>query len=109
MLIGRGLAALNSKNDNQTFLFYLLSKLFEKEDQFGNGAVFNAITKEELSSLEVMYPSNKLITSFETIVKPIDILLMNLLYENENLKQTRDILLPRLISGEIDVENMEII
>lgn len=109
MLIGRGLAAINSKNNNQTFLFYLLSKLFINEDQFGNGAVFNAITKEELSSLEVMYPSNKLITSFETIVKSLDILLMNLLHKNENLKQTRDILLPRLISGEIDVENMEVL
>lgn len=109
MLIGRGLAAINSRNNNQTFLFYLLSKLFINEDQFGNGAVFNAITKEELSSLEVMYPSNKLITSFETIVKSLDILLMNLLHKNENLKQTRDILLPRLISGEINVENMEVL
>ena len=109
IIIGRGLAAINSKCGNNLFLLYALYNLFDTEDKFGNGAVFNAITKDELLSLTLFSPTKDVIAKFELIVKPIEALLTNLIIKNKTLKQTRDILLPRLISGEIDVENMEIV
>lgn len=109
IIIGRGLAALNSKTKNNIFLYYFLSNIFQKEDQYGNGAVFNAITKAELESISFGYPDGDAIKQFEHTICYTHNLVANLIYKNETLKQTRNLLLPRLISGEIDVENMEIV
>ncbi len=58
---------------------------------------------------QVVVPDTNLLNKFSEIIKNIFDLKVSLEHQNQTLKQTRDILLPRLISGEIDVENMEII
>ena len=45
---------------------------------------------------------------FSDIVSPISMQLQALRSKNENLRQTRDLLLPKLISGKIDVSDMDI-
>ena len=45
---------------------------------------------------------------FNNLICPIFEQIFNIETKNKTLKQTRDLLLPRLISGEIDVENLEI-
>ena len=54
-------------------------------------------------------PKAEIISAFENFINPNLKEAQILKNKNENLKQTRDILLPRLISGEIDVENMEVL
>ena len=53
-------------------------------------------------------PSRVVIDKYEQIVSPMLNSILNLSKKSMNLQQTRDLLLPKLISGEIDVENMDI-
>jgi len=62
-----------------------------------------------LESEQILVPSNNIQKLFKKIIVPIFDEISLLGYKNQALKQTRDILLPRLISGEIDVENLEIL
>ena len=53
-----------------------------------------------------MIPCDELLYLYDSLVKPIFSQIENLQSAIENLKETRDLLLPKLISGEIDVEDM---
>ena len=59
--------------------------------------------------MKFVLPADTMLNDFKDIIRPINKEIFNLLYKNHTLKQTRDLLLPRLISGEIDVENLEIL
>lgn len=53
-------------------------------------------------------PSSDILGQFESIVAPMFRKVQNLSEKNTNLRQTRDILLPKLISGEIDISELDI-
>lgn len=48
-----------------------------------------------------------MLEKFDSVIQPMFGLKKNLIYRNENLQKTRDLLLPKLISGEIDLESFE--
>jgi type I restriction enzyme S subunit len=56
----------------------------------------------------VAIPPLPLVCQFNEFVQNTLAQIHNLIFKNINLRQTRDLLLPRLISGEIDVENLDI-
>lgn len=62
-----------------------------------------------LEKEQVLIPSNNILQLFNAQIIPIFNNISLLGYQNSILKQTRDLLLPRLMSGEIDVENMEVV
>lgn len=103
IVIGRGLSAVRSRTNNQSFLYYQLKNFFFKEDMMGSGAIFAAVTKNDLENLKLITPTQLLINQFEQVSRPIDIQIANLHQQNQKLKQARDILLPRLMNGEIAV------
>lgn len=103
IIIGRGLSAIRSKDNHQSFLFYNLKNHFFKEDMIGGGAIFAAITKSDLENVSLLYPDKKIIEKFENISNPIDKQIENLSIQNQKLAQARDLLLPRLMSGKIEV------
>lgn len=106
MVIGRGLCAMRSKSGQQRFLLHLLLEKFREEDSMGNGAIFKAVTKEEVYGICFPLPSLNFLNQFETIVEPFWGRIENLTKKNANLRSTRDFLLPKLISGEIDVSKL---
>ncbi|MHA1863838.1 MAG: hypothetical protein ACTSWA_08720 [Candidatus Thorarchaeota archaeon] len=57
---------------------------------------------------DFLVPAQDYLNQFEEIVTPIFALKYNLQQQNDTLQETRDLLLPRLISGEIDVSKMDI-
>ena len=61
-----------------------------------------------LREMRILLPSQNIQNQYSELVKGNDTLLINLEKKNENLRQTRDLLLPRLISGALDVSEMEI-
>ncbi len=103
IVIGRGIAAINSKQGYQSFLFYMLKEKFYKEDILGNGSIFSSITKDELLKLQFVIPVFELIEKYEKIVEPIDKDIVVLNKKVQGLKEARDRLLPKLISGKIEV------
>lgn len=72
---------------------------------------FPQITYSELSSLKIVLPEFNLVNNFtQIILKYYFTNFFNVEFENENLKDLRDSILPKLISGELEVkEAMELI
>ena len=103
VIIGRGLSAIRSKTGDQSFLFYQLKDHFFKEDMLGGGAIFASVTKKELSGEFLLVPRNGIVREFERISQPVDQQIVNLHLQNCRLTEARDLLLPRLMSGEIQV------
>ena len=56
----------------------------------------------------VVIPRKQMLLHFDTFVQDIVYQIQNLIFCNRNLRRTRDLLLPRLISGEVDVEGLDI-
>ena len=103
IVIGRGLAALSSRTKHQSLLFYQLRGHFFKEDLIGTGAIFASVTKREFSNQILLDPPTRLADKFEDLTVPIDDEIRLLHLQNQKLRAARDLLLPRLMSGEIAV------
>lgn len=103
IVIGRGLAAINHKDNLQSYLFYMIKNRFYKDNLIGNGAIYASITKDDLYSQEFLIPAYNLANDFNTIVNQIDQRIANADRQIILLQQARDKLLPKLMSGEIEV------
>ena len=101
--IGRGLAAINHKDKMQSFLFYALKYKFFRDDVIGNGSIFSSITKNDLLGQKILNPSAELQSRFEGIASNIDKKIEVLDTKLHLLKEARDRLLPKLMSGEIEL------
>lgn len=103
IVIGRGLAALRSKTGNQSLLFQQLRAHFFKEDLIGAGAIFASVTRKEFEAQSILNPPARLAVTFEEISSSIDEQMRCLTRQNQKLRTARDLLLPRLMRGEIAV------
>ena len=67
------------------------------------------LNKGKFEALRVIYPlSTSIIAEFHDITYPMFEEIKSLQLKNANLRKTRDLLLPKLISGEVDVEGLSI-
>ena len=66
------------------------------------------IKRDELSKAEVLIPNEADYKRIETLLQPIFDLIITNRIENKKLAETRDALLPKLMSGELDVSNIEL-
>ncbi len=62
----------------------------------------------DLASFELYIPDEEAIRALTSGVQPMVHLMNNLIAQNQNLRAARDLLLPKLISGEIDVSELDI-
>lgn len=107
--IGRGLAAIEPKNRYNSFVLYSVLNLKKQLNIFnGEGTVFGSINKDSLNGIKTLIPSKEIVKNFEKIVSPMDNLIKYNCIQNEQLTQLRDTLLPKLMSGEIDVSKVDI-
>jgi type I restriction enzyme, S subunit len=108
MVIGRGLASIRHKEECNSYLFYLLKNNFSNEDIIGNGSIFNSVGKDELLSFQILNLPDLVVKEFDRIAEKIDLQIENFYKAVDALKQTRDRLLTRLISGKLSVEDLDI-
>lgn len=107
--IGRGLGAIHSKTGDSSFMLYTMFALKPQLDVFnGEGTVFGSINRNGLSNLPVNIPSAEEIAKFEATVRPMDNLIRTNYEEICRLQSIRDSLLPKLMSGEIDVSDIQL-
>ena len=100
--IGRGLAALQHKSKSLSFGLYQIQSIKPELDLFnGEGTVFGSINQANLKNIQIINPEEKFIQLFEKNLSSCDSKIMNNEIENNSLKEIRDLLLPRLLSGEI--------
>ena len=102
--IGRGLGAIHSKTGHSSFVLYTMFALRSQLDVFnGEGTVFGSINRDALNAIPIDIPPVTEIDQFEAVAHPIDELNRANYEENCRLEAIRDSLLPKLMSGEIDV------
>jgi type I restriction enzyme S subunit len=92
---------------SQLFLFMLTKEYAEELKKKAHGAVFDTITIETFSKLSVVRPADPLPQQFEAIVRPLFSLMLVLQRSITYLRESRDLLLPKLISGEVNVANFD--
>lgn len=92
------------------FLYYILNS----QEYYGyiTGASTGTTRKSASAAVIVDYkvamPSREILNDFESIVSKYRALLTNLVKSNGLLRRTRDLLLPKLVSGEVDVSDLDI-
>ncbi|MBK9290474.1 MAG: restriction endonuclease subunit S [Bacteroidetes bacterium] len=97
---------LRSKDElYQNYLFFTLyQKLyFDKMQQLNANAAQPGINQESLKSLRILWPSKNVIEEFNKKVESLMKLIFVVAKQNTKLREARDILLPRLMSGQIEV------
>lgn len=118
-----GLVSINDKDsqtnqqinsiviENDYDLYYLFEFLTEQEQYMksiaGGSTTYN-INKNTFENIQVPYLNKELIIEYDKKVRPIFEKIKSNQISNDTLSQLRDILLPKLMNGEIDLDNIEI-
>ncbi len=101
--IGRGLASVRHKK-SFSFAYYCMKNLQEEFKKFeSNGTVFGSISYKEFKALPCLNCNNTFINAFDQIVKSIDKSIERNIDEMNRLMGLRDMLLPKLLSGKIEI------
>lgn len=79
----------------------------DKIRRFSNGTTVNMLPKDAFELPEVLIPPKSVVAAFESLVAPLMERQKELFEENQALAQTRNLLLPKLMSGEIQVNEPE--
>ena len=88
---------------------YLLIKFAQKHMvNFAHGAAQQNLSQELIKGFPLLTPTKDLIVDFSKMAEPIFVQVEQLMRVNAQLQITRDLLLPRLISGKLSVENLDI-
>ena len=102
--IGRGLAALNSKDNCIAYLFGVMVNLKQVFDRRNtDGTTFGSITKDDLFTLKVLKPANKVLEMYHKLINPCFKKQNLIAKENQQLSSLRDWLLPMLMNGQVSV------
>ncbi|GAA0516037.1 restriction endonuclease subunit S [Deinococcus depolymerans] len=91
---------------------YLLSRLPEfrshAEASMSGATGRQRVKSESFANYMIALPPSHLIKSFEALTKPLFDAIFNLASRSANLRRTRDLLLPKLVSGELDVSTLDV-
>ena len=102
--IGRGVAALRHESGSSPFTYYSAWTIQPELQRYEQtGTVFGSITKKQFESLRVMSPPDQLVSEFDTLVSSIEQRLSHNFADASALAAQRDVLLPKLVSGELKV------
>ena len=88
----------------ELYLFFSLTNI----KSIVTGAVQQKVSQQNLKKVPAIIPSKEALSAFDDLIQPIFAQIRNLRDENAHLADLRDTLLPRLMSGELDVSNIKI-
>lgn len=98
---------ITGKNGYTVELLYLLFSLTNVQS-IVTGAVQPKISQANLNKVSVIIPSDSELKVFDASIQPIFAQIRNLRAENDRLAATLDTLLPKLMSGELDVSDLDL-
>lgn len=91
-------------NDKELLEYtYLYLKLFNYQNLGNTSAIGNAVNSTIIKKMKFLLPNRELIQEFHNCTKDIFAQIKNIMNENDNLIKQRDLLLPRLMSGKLEV------
>ena len=94
----------NEKIVNCYYLFYFFKMNRSLLESFGSGATFLELSAKGLSRVKILVPSINIQKEFGSIIKKVAEKIDNFQLQNQNLIKQRDLLLPRLMSGKLQVK-----
>ena len=104
MAMNQSCYALVGKNLHQLMVYFYTLATVERLKHKASGAVFDAITTKDFSSEYINRLSEQDEKSFLKIVEPMFQMMLSNIIENKKLENMRDMLLPKLMSGEIKLD-----
>jgi type I restriction enzyme S subunit len=108
LLVSTGFAVLSPVDVPCSFLYQCVTtKDFVSHlVNHAKGATYPAVSAADFDNAKVLRPSDNLVVDFDKLAEPMMRLVAALQLKNANLRTTRDLLLPKLISGELDVSTL---
>lgn len=99
----QGFKSIVPKKAGTCFIYYFLRNNTSKIESMASGSTFKEASGGLMKSLEVIIPSNKILTAFEEAIQPLFNMQEHNEDENARLSALRDTLLPKLMAGEINL------
>jgi type I restriction enzyme, S subunit len=87
-------------------LFLSIERPIKRLEETIVGTTVAHLSARDLKEMKVLLPSPKILATVTEFLEPIYSLEMDLRRKNANLRAQRDLLLPKLVSGEIDVSEV---
>ena len=107
--LGRGVAAVTNINPlYREYAYHIIDSSMEDFKRMATGSVIVGISRDNIENIPIKVPSKEEIEKYHSIEKPIFDKIEKIRIENLELKKLRDILLPKIMNGEIDLDNVEI-
>ena len=93
---------------SREYLYLYFKYIRQQLVNLSNGSVFNNLKTDILKNYPTILPDNETLQRFESIVNPIFLEIQNRTRESHQLTDIRDALLPKLMSGELDVSDIDL-
>lgn len=91
--------------ERREFLFLRLQDAKQELENLGsNGATMGNVNKGKFEAMEIICPPSELLAGYHQLARPMFLQILALARQVQNLRRTRDLLLPRLLSGQIELE-----
>ncbi|ENT6611681.1 restriction endonuclease subunit S, partial [Salmonella enterica] len=97
---------IGKNNISDEYIYFQLKNAVQTLQQMGHGSVFNTITRDTFKNIKVPFCNEELTNSYSLLVKNYFSKILNNHYQNIALTNLRDTLLPKLISGELSLEDL---
>jgi type I restriction enzyme S subunit len=102
--LNQHLSLVKPKNNiPRDFVYHALLRALGEFNNLTTGATMKHIKRKELDFVKVALPKSNILVEFKIIIEPVQAQILNLATQNQHLKTSRDILLPRLMNGKINV------
>lgn len=93
---------------SKEYLYLYFKYIRQQLVNLSNGSVFNNLKTDILKGYPTILPDSETLRCFDNIVKPMFLQMQNLTRESHKLADMRDAILPRLMSGELDVSDLDL-
>ncbi|MGA7750284.1 MAG: hypothetical protein WCA63_09065, partial [Gallionella sp.] len=98
---------LRGKVGTGLFNYFATQQLVSTLQQRTHGSVFDTITRATLEGVDTVTPPTKIVAGFEELIGPCMQTIRTNILQSRTLGILRDSLLPKLLSGELHVPNIE--
>ena len=102
--INQGYIAIQGKLVSNLYMLFWLKLNMEAVKSKANGSTFQEISKSNFREIETKIPSDNILKQFDETANPIFEKIVKNVYQIQTLTQTRDTLLPKLVSGKIEMK-----
>ena len=93
---------------SKEYLYLYFKYIRQQLVNLSNGSVFNNLKTDILKGYPTILPDSETLRRFDDVVKPMFLQMQNLTRESHKLADMRDAILPRLMSGELDVSDLDL-